>query len=164
MPRHSPGPGRDAILTDRFPYPLIMNATDFQPRNDLEHLLVEMLSDQVEPEDFAKRLMNLQVFMPVEDEKHQIAGFQTSTRANPLILEDDDGNRALILFSAPERAKEFLSQYPGYSGGLLTEFSWILRRMSDEVGIALNPGMEAGFDFDPTMLAMMMTLMPAETE
>jgi hypothetical protein len=141
-----------------------MNNTAFQPRNDLEHLLTEMLSGEVEPEDFASRLLNLQVFMPVEDEKHKIAGFQASTRANPLILEDDDGNRALILFSAPERAKAFLSQYPGYSGGLLTEFSWILRRMAEDVGIALNPGMEAGFDFDPTMLAMMMTLMPEESE
>jgi len=141
-----------------------MNITDFQPRNDLEHLLTEMLSGAVEPEDFANRLLNLQVFMPVEDEKHKIAGFQASTRANPLILEDDDGNRALILFSAPERAKDFLSHYPGYSGGLLTEFSWILRRMAEGVGIALNPGMEAGFDFDPTMLAMMMTLMPEESE
>jgi hypothetical protein len=144
--------------------PLAMNNADFQPRNDLEHLLGEMLSGQVEPEDFANRLLDLQVFMPVQDEKHQIAGFQTSTRANPLILEDDEGNRALILFSAPERAKDFLAQYPGYSGGLLTEFAWILRRMAEGVGIALNPGMEAGFDFDPTMLAMMMTLLPEKAE
>jgi hypothetical protein len=144
--------------------PLAMNNADFQPRNDLEHLLGEMLSGQVEPEDFANRLLDLQVFMPVQDEKHQIAGFQTSTRANPLILEDDEGNRALILFSAPERAKDFLAQYPGYSGGLLTEFAWILRRMAEGVGIALNPGMEAGFDFDPTMLAMMMTLLPETAE
>jgi hypothetical protein len=141
-----------------------MNNLDFQPRNDLEHLLGEMLSGQVEPEDFANRLLNLQVFMPVKDEKHQIAGFQTSTQAQPLILEDDDGQRALIAFSAPERAKDFLGEYPGYSGGLLTEFSWILRRMAEDVGIALNPGMEAGFDFDPDMVAMMLALLPEETE
>lgn len=141
-----------------------MTNADFQPRNDLEHLLGDMLAGRIQPEDFANRLLNLQVFMPVQDEKHQIAGFQTSTHAKPLILDDDEGNRALIVFSAPERSKEFLSQFPGYSGGLLTEFSWILSRMAEDVGIALNPGMEAGFDFDPDMVAMMLALLPQEAE
>jgi hypothetical protein len=141
-----------------------MTDTDFQPRNDLEHLLGEMLAGHVEPEDFARRLLDLQVFMPVEDEKHKIAGFQASTHARPLVLEDDEGNQALIVFSAPERGKDFLLEFPNYSGGLLTEFSWILRRMAENVGIALNPGMEAGFDFDPDMVAMMLALLPEESE
>lgn len=141
-----------------------MNNIDFQPRNELEHLLGEMLSGQVEPEDFATRLLDLQVFMPVKDDKHQIAGFQTSTKANPLILEDDEGNSAMIVFSDPERSKAFLADYPGYSGGLLTEFSWIVRRMAEGIGIALNPGLEAGFDFDPDMVGMMLALLPEETK
>jgi len=132
----------------------------FQPRNDLEHLLAEMLAGQVEPEAFANRLIDLQVFMPVKDEKHQIMGFQASTKAEPLVLEDDEGNRALIVFSAPERAKGFMADFPGYSGGLLTEFSWILRRMAEDMSIVLNPGMDEGFDFDPGMVAMLVALLP----
>jgi hypothetical protein len=132
------------------------------PRNDLEQLLEEVLDDRVSPEDFATRILSMQVFMPVRDEKHQIAGFQRSTQAEPLVLEDDDGNRALIVFSAPEHAKDFLAQFEGYSGGLLTEFDWILRRMGDEIGIALNPGMELGFDFDPGMVAMLCALLPED--
>jgi hypothetical protein len=141
-----------------------MNDSPFDPRNDIERLLVEMLAGTVEPEDFAGRIIDLQVFMPVKDEKHNIAGFQTSTKAEPLVLEDDDGNRALIVFSGPDRAKEFLSDFPGYSGGLLTEFSWILRRMSNDLAIALNPGMDAGFDFDPGMVAMLAALLPEDSE
>ncbi|MFA5083735.1 MAG: SseB family protein [Hydrogenophilaceae bacterium] len=141
-----------------------MNTAPFEPRNDTESLLVEMLSGAVEPEDFAKRLLDLQVFMPVKDEKHQIAGFQLSTKADPLVLEDDDGNRAMIIFTAPERAKGFMAEFPGYSGGLLTEVSWILRHMSADLSIALNPGMEVGFDFDPAMVAMLAALLPQEQE
>jgi hypothetical protein len=141
-----------------------MENTPFEPRNDLEILLVEMLEGRLEPEDFAHRLIDLQVFMPVKDEKHQIAGFQRSTQAEPLVLEDDAGERALIVFSGPERAKEFLLQFPDYSGGLLTEFSWILRRMSSDLGIALNPELEAGFDFDPGMVAMLVALLPEANE
>lgn len=132
----------------------------FDPRNELERLLAQTMSGEMEAEDFARRLLNLSVFLPVKDERHAIAGFQASTRAEPLVLEDDAGHRVLVAFSAPERAKEFLAAYPGYSGGLLTEFSWILRRMGADMSIALNPGMELGFDLDPTMIGMLAALLP----
>ncbi|MDD3528974.1 MAG: SseB family protein [Gallionellaceae bacterium] len=136
----------------------------FDPRNDIERLLAGMLAGAVEPEDFARRIVDMQVFMPVKDEKHQIAGFQRSTQAEPLVLEDDDGNRALIVFSGPDRAKDFLVDFPDYGGGLLAELSWILRRMSADLAIALNPGMDMGFDFDPGMVAMLAALLPEDQE
>lgn len=140
-----------------------MDDTPFEPRNDLEQLLLDMIDLQVEPEVFAHHMLGLQVFMPIKDEKHPIAGFQRSTQAEPLLLEDAEGQRAMIVFSAPERAKAFLAGQPGYSGGLLTEFAWILRRMSEDLSIALNPGLNIGFDFDPQMIAMMVALLPEET-
>lgn len=136
----------------------------FAPRNDVERLLADFEAERVEPEDFARRLLDLQVFMPVKDEKHQIAGFQTSTKAEPLVIEDADGARVAILFTGPERAKDFLLHYPGYSGGLLAEMSWIVKRMGADMSIALNPGLELGFDFDPDMVAMLAALLPEENE
>ncbi len=132
------------------------------PKNDLEYLLTELHAGSIKPETFAQRLLDLQVFMPVKDEKHAIAGFQRSTQAEPLVLEADDGTAVLVLFSSPERAKAFMSDFPGYSGGLLTEFSWVLRRMADDLGIALNPDMELGMDFDTDMIAMLLALLPEE--
>jgi hypothetical protein len=137
----------------------MMDTTPFVPRNELEKLLLDMISMEVDPEDFAHRMLDMQVFMPIKDEKHQIAGFQLSTKADPMVLEDDEGNRAVIVFTAPERAKDFIAQYPDYNGGLLTEFSWILSRMGENLSIALNPGLDEGFDFDPHMVAMMVTLL-----
>lgn len=133
------------------------------PKNDLETLLTELHAGSIDPEAFGERLLDLQVFMPVKDEKHAIAGFQRSTQAEPLILEADDGTAVLVLFSSPERAKNFMSDFPGYSGGLLTEFSWVLRRMAEDVGIALNPDMELGMDFDTDMIALLHALLPAES-
>lgn len=141
-----------------------MESPTFEPRNDLEHLLLEMINMDVDPEESARRLIDMQVFMPVKDEKHQIAGFQTSTKAEPMVLEDDEGNRAVILFSAPERAKDFLAAYPGYSGGLLTEFSWVLSRMGENMSISINPGIDEGFDFDPHMVAMLVALLGEKAE
>lgn len=134
------------------------------PRNDLEQLLADMHAERVRPEDFARKLLDLQVFMPVKDEKHVIKGFQASTRAEPLVLEDEEGTRVLILFSAPERAKAFTAEVPGYSGGILTEFAWVLRRMGEGVAISINPGEALGYDFDPDMVAMMAALLPEAAE
>lgn len=134
------------------------------PRNDVERLLADMAEGRIEPEDFAKQLLDQQIFMPVKDEKHQIMGFQTSTKAEPLVIEDEEGNKVLVTFSTPERAKVLAADFPNYSGGLLAEMSWILRRMGADMGLTINPGMEPGFDFDPDMVAMLVGLLPEEAE
>ncbi|KAF0103701.1 MAG: hypothetical protein FD187_969 [bacterium] len=139
-----------------------MDATT--PRTDVERLLLEMLQGQVDPESFARRLVDVEVFMPVKDEKYQIAGFQLSTKAQPLVVEDEEGNRVLITFSSPDRAKDFVAEYPGFGGGLLTEMSWILRRMGENMGLSINPGAELGYDFDADMVAMLASVLPEENQ
>lgn len=133
-------------------------------RNELEALLLEFHEGRLEPEEFARRLLDVQVFLPVKDEKHAIAGFQASTRAEPLVVEDDVGNAILVLFSAPDRARDFLAAFPGFGGGMLVEFSWILRRMGAGISIAINPDQTPGFDLDPEMVAMVAALLPEEDQ
>jgi hypothetical protein len=133
-------------------------------RNDVERLLMEMQRGELDPETFARRLVDSEIFMPVKDDRHQIAGFQTSTKAEPLVVEDDEGNRVLVTFSSPERAKAFLAEFPGFSGGLLTEMTWLLRRMGEDMGLAINPGEDLGFDFDADMVAMLVAVLPEENQ
>lgn len=133
-------------------------------RNELEALLLEFDEGRLEPEEFARRLLDAQVFLPVKDEKHAIAGFQASTKAEPLVVEDGEGNSILALFSSPDRARDFLAAFPGYGGGMLTEFSWILRRMGSGISIAINPEQTPGFDLDPEMVAMVAALLPEEDQ
>ncbi|MHB1176398.1 MAG: SseB family protein [Sulfuriferula sp.] len=139
-----------------------MNQGTFEPKNDLEKRLQSALDGSVSGDDFIHYLMDAQIFMPVEDETNEIKGFQRSTRAQPLVLEDESGTQVLVLFTSPERAKGFVENHPGYGGGLLTEFSWVLRKMGTPAGIALNPGMEAGFDLEPEMVADLMASLPPE--
>jgi hypothetical protein len=90
--------------------------------------------------------------MPVY-EKHQIGGFATDTKAKPLKLQAEDGSDVLVLFTNPERAKAFVRDYPGYGGGLVVEFSWILEKLGIGYGITLNPDQEVGMDFEAQDLA-----------
>jgi len=133
-------------------------------RNPLESLLLEFHEGKLEPEDFACRLLAEQVFMPVRDDKRQIAGFQSSTLADPLVVSVSEGERVLVLFSDPSRARDFLGNFPGYSGGMLTDFAWVLRRMGAGLSISINPDQEPGFDLDPEMVAMLAGLLPEENQ
>lgn len=139
-----------------------MNQDTFEPKNELEKQLQCALDGSVSGDDFMRYLMDAQVFMPVEDEANQIKGFQRSTHAQPLVVKDETGTQVLVLFTSPERAKGFVKHHPGYGGGLLTEFSWVLRKMGAPAGIALNPGLDEGFDLEPVMVADLMASLPPE--
>jgi hypothetical protein len=139
-----------------------MNAAAFEAKNELEHKLLAAMSGELASEDFMRELMTQQVFIPVRDEPDSgIKGFQRTTRATPLVIEDDEGMKILVLFTSPERARGFLAEVPGYSGGLLAEFSWIVERMDAGFAISVNPGLDAGMDIEPQIVAQMLELLAA---
>jgi hypothetical protein len=106
---------------------------------------------QLSSEDFMGYLLDTQVFMPVKD-SIGIEGFTSSDKAIPLTLKTEDNIEVLILFTSPDRAKEFVHEFPGYEGGLLAEFSWVLERTGSGIGISINPNWPVGFDLEPEMV------------
>jgi len=70
----------------------------------------------------------------------------------PLTLESGDGMENLVLFTSPERAREFLEDQTGFKGGLLVEFKWVLERTGTGVGVSINPDWPVGMDLEPEML------------
>jgi hypothetical protein len=135
---------------------------DFIPHNDLEEQLVAVHKGILDAETFVTKLLDQQLFMPVRDEKDAIQGFQRSTQAEPLVIEDEEGERVLVLFTSPERAKPVVEHFPDFQGGLLTEFSWLLRRIGGGFPIALNPGWDIGMDFDAEMVAQLIAQLPSD--
>lgn len=124
-----------------------MTATE--ARNELEAKILEAQEGRITSDDLLQTLMGSQVFMPVQDEKAPVLNVQRSTRAQPLVLSAEEGTPILVLFSSPERAKPFLEDYPGFTGGILESFKWVLQNMGSGYGIMLNPNSEVGFDMEP---------------
>jgi hypothetical protein len=139
-----------------------MNQATFTAQNDLERKLIQAMDGDISGEDFIAFLMNTQVFMPIEDIKDASNGEQSSNKTQPLVVEDEKGNDVLILFTAPGRASEFVKDFEGYGGGLLMEFSWVLRKLDGPLNIAINPGFEAGFDMDMEMIGDLMATLTEE--
>ena len=131
-------------------------------RNELERRLHLAQTGELPPEQFMRELIGAQVFLPVQDEKHDIAGFVASSRAKPLVLEGEGGSPALVVFTSPDRGKDFLAGYPDYRGGLLTELKWVLQRMGQGCALVLNPGCELGIDIDPQTVQAMVALALSE--
>lgn len=128
--------------------------SEFIAENELEKKLIMAQNGEIEGEDFLKEMLAMQVFMPVLD-KHSIAGFQDSKEAVPLSFKNESGSEMVILFTSPERSKEFIKDHPGYEGGLLEEFQWVIKRIGGGYGVILNPSFDVGLELEAEMLELM---------
>ena len=139
--------------------------TNTEARNELEAKILEAQEGRITSDDLLNTLMGSQVFMPVQDEKAPVLNVQRSKRAQPLVLSAEEGTPILVLFSSPERAKPFLEDYPGFTGGILESFKWVLQNMGSGYGIMLNPESEVGFDMEPeTVQDLIQQLADSETQ
>lgn len=138
--------------------------TDTEARNELEAQILAAQEGRITSDDLLAALMDSQVFMPVQDEKAPVLNVQRSTRAQPLVLSAEEGTPILVLFSSPERARPFLKDYPGFTGGILESFQWVLRNLGSGYGVMLNPDTDIGFDMEPdTVQELIQRLADGET-
>lgn len=139
-----------------------MQAQDSEAKNELEKKLLAAINGELPGEDFMNELLTQQIFIPIKDDRDSgIPGFQLTNKATPLVVQDEQGRNTLVLFTSPDRAKDFLVDVPGYSGGLLADFSWIVERMEPGFAIAVNPGLELGMDIEPEDVTRMLELLAA---
>lgn len=139
-----------------------MQTQDIEAKNELEEKLLAAINGDLPGEEFMSEMLTQQIFIPIKDDRDSgIPGFQLTNKATPLVVQDEAGRNTLVLFTSPDRAKEFLVDVPGYSGGLLADFSWIVERMEPGFAIAVNPGLELGMDIDPEDVTQMLELLAA---
>lgn len=137
-----------------------MSEQAVEAKNELEKKLLAAMRGELDSGSFMRELLTQQVFIPIRDDKDSgIKGFQHTTKATPLVVQDEDGQNILVLFTSPDRAKEFLAEMPGYGGGLLADFSWIVERMEPGFAIVVNPGLEFGMDIGPEDVTQMLGLL-----
>ncbi len=121
-------------------------------QNPLEHHIRAAEAGQLDPMALMQAVLDAQIFLPVRD-KYNIGGLQSSDKAELLVIEEEEsGLQVVIAFTSPDRARDFLRDFPEYKGGLLTEFHWLLDRLGGGVAVSLNPGLEVGLDIDPETL------------
>ena len=89
---------------------------------------------------------------PACDGERVFSSFVNGDAGKTTAVQAEDGTEVLILFTSPERAKSFVKDFPGYEGGLLTDFKWVLEKTGSGHGISLNPGWDVGIDMEPEMV------------
>jgi len=123
----------------------------FEPRNELERRLLDAQEGRLAGEDFIQELLGAQVFVPVE-EPLGVDGIQSSPNAKPLLIQSEEGEQILAVFTSPERAKPLVSDMPDYQGGILVEFRWVIERVGAGCTVALNPGWPVGIELEPDLI------------
>lgn len=123
-------------------------------RNEAEELLLKLQSGEVETGTFMTKLLDTLLFVPTCKEANN-ASIQISDKTIPLILKNKEGKEFLILFTSPDRAKNFIKSHEGYDGGLLTNFQWILEKIGADRTISINPDSELGIDLESGMVQQM---------
>jgi len=86
---------------------------------------------------------------------------QTFTPSNGLerasVLMNSAGTPVLAMFTAPERSGEWPKRQPRFRFGLLTDFAWLLKGITLNVGIVINPGLSVGLEMRPSTVGELRT-------
>jgi len=139
-----------------------MSDQAIETKNELEQKLLAAINGELPADAFMQEMLTQQIFIPIKDDRDSgIKGLQLTTKATPLVIQDEAGQAILVLFTSPDRAKAFLADMPGYSGGLLADFAWIVERMEPGFSIAVNPGLELGMDIEPENVTRMLEMLAA---
>lgn len=132
-------------------------------QNELENKLAKLIAEGIAEDEFIPFLLNAQIFMPIQGNPGASKDFDDNAKPQPLIVKDEDDTEVLVVFSSTERAREFMQDYPDYVGGLLTEFSWVLRKLDGPLNISLNPGWEYGINLDEELIDVLRSSLPPES-
>lgn len=116
----------------------------FDPLNDLESALLDAKTGAGSIDTLIDRLQSSQVFLLLDRDPGPEGARDES--AQPLLLNNAQGQPVLAMFSAPERSISMTVAWPQYAFGVWVEFRWLMRLVRPGVGLVLNPGAVAGFE------------------
>ena len=123
----------------------------FEPCNELEHALVQAQARTLSVADFFSRLVASKVVLLLDKEIPEVGVWDNSI--SPLVLMSPRGGSALAVFTSLERATSMCQDSKQHKYALLAEFSWVLRGVTPDVGIVVNPGWPVGVEIDPARVA-----------
>jgi len=122
-----------------------MNAesSEFIPSNELEKHLVQAQKGELEMDQLIHQLFTNQVVILL-DEAPETDVWDDSLA--PLILGNPAGDRALAVFSSPDRAIPVSQQTQTFEHALLVDFASILNGVPSDAGLVINPAWSVGFE------------------
>ena len=118
---------------------------------DLESSLSAARDGEKSIAEFLEELFQSQIVVLLDKEIGENGHWNPS--AVPLILSDPAGISMLAIFTSLDRAAPWVTQYPSHPHALLVDFSWVVKGIRNDVGIAINPGYELGAEINPETTA-----------
>ena len=125
----------------------------FEPANDLERALVAALRNQLPVTTFVQTLLTAKVYVLTDKDIRPGAVWDPSVA--PMVLASSDKTPFLAIFTAPERSSAWARRQTTFGFGVSTDFIPLLKGMAPDLGIVINPGLQAGFELQPATVAQL---------
>ncbi|SEO88724.1 SseB family protein [Aquisalimonas asiatica] len=119
---------------------------EFEPLNDLEQDLLAAHTGEMDTVEFMQRMAESQVALLVDQE---FAESQHPEGVQPLVLQGDDGEGLLAVFTAPARGYPVTEEHPEFAFSVEVSFAWAVHSTWDGMGVVVNPGWAVGFTVPP---------------
>ena len=122
------------------------STTSFMPLNDLERFLLSASEGELAVPALLDHMLQSSVVVLLNRE---ITTEQWPEDASMLVLQNPVGEPVLAVFTSLERVAPWLAGESSHQYAMHADFAWLLRNLTPEMGVAVNPGSTVGFEIPP---------------
>ncbi|MDQ2068744.1 SseB family protein [Natronospira bacteriovora] len=117
------------------------NEQDFEIKSELEFLLQAGREGKISLATLFQALLRSHVYMVLDS---QVNEGDNLGSVQSLMVENDQGEQLLTIFTGRERCESFVGKHPGYDHPTQFPAPLLIDNMRDDMGLVINPGLAVG--------------------
>lgn len=126
--------------------------SDFSPLNEFEHQMLAAREGELSQETLLHHLLDTQIVVLMD---HDIPDTGWHDDISLLMLNNPSGTPVLAVFTTLERALPWSAQESPFKYAIHTDCGWLVQRMAPDIGMAVNPGSQLGFELPPSAIDLL---------
>lgn len=123
--------------------------SDFSPLNELEQQMVAARHGDMSQDALLHHLLDAQIVV-LMDQDIPDSGWHDDIAL--LMLNNPTGTPVLAVFTTLERALPWSGGESPFQYAIHTDCGWLVQRMAPDIGMAVNPGSQLGFELPPSAI------------
>lgn len=117
--------------------------SDFSPMNELEQRMVAAHQGELSQDALVHHLLDSQIVVLLDQD---IPDTGWHDDISLMMLNNPSGSPVLAVFTTLERALPWSGPESPFKFAIHTDCGWLVQRMAPDIGMAVNPGSQLGFE------------------
>lgn len=124
-------------------------ASGFTPLNEFEREMLAARQGEMSQDALIQHLLDSQIVVLL-DQDIPDSGWHDDISL--MMLNNPSGTPVLAVFTTLERALPWVSAQSAFKYAIHTDCGWLVQRMAPDIGMAVNPGSQLGFELPPAAI------------